>query len=244
MIATIVMQTSVSATANGGAQSDIPVNLTPWRMFLEADSFVQAVMLLLLLASVLSWATLIAKSRELAAAKKALGEDQAKLDRARSTDGIAPARYKPVAAMVEAARAEQARPDDAVGGSERLSIRLDRIERAAIQRMMRGVNWLGTIGSTGPFVGLLGTVWGIMNAFMGIAETQTTSLAVVAPGIAEALLATATGLVAAIPAVVIYNVLARSIADYRRMLGDASAAVTLLANGPGRADGPAPGTAR
>ncbi|MBT9531292.1 MAG: MotA/TolQ/ExbB proton channel family protein, partial [Pseudomonas sp.] len=85
-----------------------------------------------------------------------------------------------------------------------------------------------TIGSTAPFVGLFGTVWGIMNSFIGIAKSQTTNLAVVAPGIAEALLATALGLVAAIPAVVIYNVFARSITGYKAQVADASAQVLLL----------------
>ena len=94
--------------------------------------------------------------------------------------------------------------------------------------MSRGTGVLATIGSTAPFVGLFGTVWGIMNAFIGISEAQTTNLAVVAPGIAEALLATAIGLVAAIPAVVTYNVFARSIAGHRAMLADASAAVERL----------------
>ena len=87
---------------------------------------------------------------------------------------------------------------------------------------------LATIGSTGPFVGLFGTVWGIMNSFIGISKSQTTNLAVVAPGIAEALLATALGLVAAIPAVVIYNLFARQIASYRALLGDGSAEITRL----------------
>ena len=87
---------------------------------------------------------------------------------------------------------------------------------------------LATIGATAPFVGLFGTVWGIMNSFIGISESQTTNLAVVAPGIAEALLATALGLVAAIPAVVIYNVFARSTAGYRALLADAAAGVERL----------------
>ena len=93
---------------------------------------------------------------------------------------------------------------------------------------MRGTGVLATIGATAPFVGLFGTVWGIMNSFIGISKAQTTNLAVVAPGIAEALLATAFGLAAAIPAVVIYNVFARSIAGYRALLGDASAEVLRL----------------
>ena len=94
--------------------------------------------------------------------------------------------------------------------------------------MARGTGVLATIGSTAPFVGLFGTVWGIMDSFIGISKAHTTNLAVVAPGIAEALLATALGLVAAIPAVMIYNVLARSTAQYRAFLGDASAQVMKL----------------
>ena len=91
-----------------------------------------------------------------------------------------------------------------------------------------GTGILATIGATAPFVGLFGTVWGIMNSFIGISKSQTTNLAVVAPGIAEALLATALGLVAAIPAVVIYNLFARWIAGYRARLADAAAGVERL----------------
>jgi biopolymer transport protein ExbB len=106
--------------------------------------------------------------------------------------------------------------------------RLERIEAASARRIGRGVGVLATIGATAPFVGLFGTVWGIMNSFIGISQAQATNLAVVAPGIAEALLATALGLVAAIPAVVIYNLLVRMIASYRMQLGDASAEVLRL----------------
>ena len=102
------------------------------------------------------------------------------------------------------------------------------------RQIARGTGVLATIGATAPFVGLFGTVWGIMNSFIGISEAHTTNLAVVAPGIAEALLATALGLVAAIPAVVIYNHLARSIAAYRALLADASAQVMLLVSRAGR----------
>jgi biopolymer transport protein ExbB len=109
-----------------------------------------------------------------------------------------------------------------------VALRLERVEAAMTQRVSRGAGILATIGATAPFVGLFGTVWGIMNAFIGISESQTTNLAVVAPGIAEALLATALGLVAAIPAVVIYNHLARVIAGYRTLLGDASAQLLLM----------------
>ena len=105
--------------------------------------------------------------------------------------------------------------------ARRLAARADRVARRAPHT--RGTGVLATIGATAPFVGLFGTVWGIMNSFIGISKAQTTNLAVVAPGIAEALLATAFGLAAAIPAVVIYNVFSRQIAGYRGLLGDASA---------------------
>jgi biopolymer transport protein ExbB len=114
------------------------------------------------------------------------------------------------------------------GIKERVASRLERIEARYARGILRGTGVLATIGATAPFIGLFGTVWGIMNSFIGISKSQTTNLAVVAPGIAEALLATAFGLAAAIPAVVIYNVFARSIAGYRAQLGDASAEVLRL----------------
>ena len=114
------------------------------------------------------------------------------------------------------------------GIKERIASRLERIEAARARRIMRGTGVLATIGATAPFVGLFGTVWGIMNSFIGISKSHTTNLAVVAPGIAEALLATAFGLAAAIPAVVIYNMFSRQIAGYRALLGDASAEVLRL----------------
>jgi len=117
---------------------------------------------------------------------------------------------------------------DREGIKERIASRLERIEASYGRRILRGTGVLATIGATAPFVGLFGTVWGIMNSFIGISKSHTTNLAVVAPGIAEALLATALGLAAAIPAVVIYNVFARSIAGYRAELGDAAAEVLRL----------------
>jgi biopolymer transport protein ExbB len=119
---------------------------------------------------------------------------------------------------------------DCAGIKERVASRLQRLEVAAGRRMARGTGLLATIGSTAPFVGLFGTVWGIMNSFIGISQSQTTNLAVVAPGIAEALLATATGLIAAIPAVVIYNIFARAIGAYRASLADLSAAILRMAS--------------
>jgi len=135
-----------------------------------------------------------------------------------------------VAQLVSSTAREAELSEDIVddGFRERVALRLERVEAAMTQRVSRGAGILATIGATAPFVGLFGTVWGIMNAFIGISESQTTNLAVVAPGIAEALLATALGLVAAIPAVVIYNHLARVIAGYRTLLGDASAQLLLM----------------
>ena len=130
---------------------------------------------------------------------------------------------------MQEAREELAQSDgslaDGEGLKERLVSRLDRYEAKVARKMTQGVTILGTIGATAPFVGLFGTVWGIMNSFIGIAEQQTTNLAVVAPGIAEALLATALGLVAAIPAVVIYNHFARAIAAHRAVVADSAAAL-------------------
>ena len=117
--------------------------------------------------------------------------------------------------------------DDA-GLRERVASRFAETIRAEGRVVRRGMGLLATIGSTSPFVGLFGTVWGIMNSFIGISKAQTTNLAVVAPGIAEALLATAIGLVAAIPAVIIYNHFARATKGYLELAGRASGAVGRL----------------
>src|SRR5208282_1908759 len=109
---------------------------------------------------------------------------------------------------------------DPAGVKERVASRLERAEAQAGRRMARATGVLATIGATAPFVGLFGTVWGVMDSFIGISKQHTTNLAVVAPGIAEALLATALGLAAAIPAVVIYNMFSRSIAQYRALYAD------------------------
>ena len=213
------------------------LDLSPWGMFLAAHWVVKAVIVLLAAASALTWTVLVFKLGEVAVARaraRSSGRtirDAASLEQA----SLALARRRdPAAFMAQAALAEYHRSDPALdlagpaGVKERTRSILDRVESQAGSRIRRGTGILATIGSTAPFVGLFGTVWGIMNAFIGIAESQTTNLAVVAPGIAEALLATAIGLVAAIPAVVIYNHFSRSIASYRQMLGDAGAGVERL----------------
>lgn len=231
---------AAAAPIGGGAASTpidaalLPQDLSPWGMFATADVVVQTVMIGLALASVLTWTVWLAKSLELRAARRRAHVALATLGTMRSLSETA-ARLRnasgAVGALSRAAEVELRLSADAVetdGLKERIASRLERIEAAAGRQMTRGTGILATIGSTAPFVGLFGTVWGIMNSFVGISEAHTTNLAVVAPGIAEALLATALGLVAAVPAVVIYNVFARSIAGYRALLADASAEVLRL----------------
>ncbi|MER8695048.1 tonB-system energizer ExbB [Mesorhizobium opportunistum] len=228
-----------NATAGSSAAMELtlPHDLSPWGMFMAADIIVKGVMIGLAFASLVTWTIWLAKSLEILGGKlrisravRAIGDAATLKQASRALDRSG----GPGALLVRAAEEEAALSAGALdhvsgdGLKERVTSRLSRIEAAASRRMSRGTGVLATIGSTAPFVGLFGTVWGIMNAFIGISQAQTTNLAVVAPGIAEALLATAMGLVAAIPAVVIYNVFARSIAGYRQILADASAGVERL----------------
>lgn len=218
-------------------RSDLPHDLSPWGMFMAADWVVKGVMLGLAFASLVTWTVWVAKTIELAGARNRAGRTLKVIRRSRTLEEAVTAAGRkggPAALMLRVAAEEVQLSDaaldhaDGSGVKERVSSALSRIETAAGRRMSRGTGVLATIGSTSPFVGLFGTVWGIMNSFIGISESQTTNLAVVAPGIAEALLATAIGLVAAIPAVVIYNVFARSITGYRHLLADSAAGVERL----------------
>lgn len=207
----------------------LPHELTPIGMFMAADYIVKAVMIGLAFASVLTWSVWLAKTIELLGARRKLMRDLNNVENAHSLDEaskILKQANSDIATLTNAARNEIRRSHDAMnhdGVKERVASLFSRIESAASRRMTRGTSILATIGSTAPFVGLFGTVWGIMNSFIGISKSQTTNLAVVAPGIAEALLATAMGLVAAIPAVMIYNMFSRAITSYRGLLGDGSA---------------------
>jgi biopolymer transport protein ExbB len=204
----------------------LPRDLSVWGMFTGADWIVQGVMIGLAVASIITWTVFLAKTWEI---ESSVRRQRALLRRLNAARSLADA---PATEPVEAAQAELSQSSDALsdrdGVKERVASRLERIEAAAGRTMMKGTGVLATIGATAPFVGLFGTVWGIMNAFIGISRSQTTNLAVVAPGIAEALLATALGLVAAIPAVVIYNHFSRRIAAYKALVGDNSAAVLRL----------------
>jgi biopolymer transport protein ExbB len=212
-------------------------DLSPLGMFMAADYVVKTVMVGLVLACVATLIIFVAKSMQLAGARTAANRALREVVKAESLEAVAGVmanRRGLGAVLVQAAAEEMAVSRDLVGRvdpggiKERVASRLGRIEVAAGRRISRNLGILASVGSVGPFVGLFGTVWGIMNAFVGIAETQTTNLAVVAPGIAEALLATACGLVAAIPAVVIYNAFVRSVTGYRQLLTDVSAGIERL----------------
>ena len=208
----------------------LPHDLTPFGMFMAADLVVKAVMTGLIAASLVTWVILVGKVLELSALGLAARRGTVAVATEAGIAGLVRRSNlpRPLALMLAEIGEEIAQTGPAIGPGiagglvERVRSRLARLEAAAARRAMAGTGLLATIGSTAPFVGLFGTVWGIMNSFIGISQAKTTNLAVVAPGIAEALLATAIGLVAAIPAVIIYNVFARAITGYRATLSDAS----------------------
>ena len=230
---------AVALDTAGERQAGLPHDLSPWGMFMAADIVVKGVMIGLAFASVVTWTVLLVKLAELGGAQRSASRAVRQLTAARGLedgeDAIGGNRGV-VGRMTRAARDEMEASEAVLdhvsdgGVKERIASRLTRMEVHAGRRIAKGTGLLATIGSTAPFVGLFGTVWGIMNSFIGISKAQTTNLAIVAPGIAEALLATAIGLVAAIPAVVIYNFLARAITGYRQNLADASAAIERLAS--------------
>jgi biopolymer transport protein ExbB len=208
--------------------------LSPWTMFKSADVVVKAVMVGLAFASLVTWTIFIAKMIELSVVQRKVRSALAKIADARSlseaqfalgSKGSVLASF--LAAAMREARLSAGISSDA-GIKERAASSFAEIVRAEARRIRLGMGLLATIGATSPFVGLFGTVWGIMNSFIGISKSQTTNLAVVAPGIAEALLATAIGLVAAIPAVIIYNHFSRVTKGYLELVSRASGAAGRL----------------
>jgi biopolymer transport protein TolQ len=204
--------------------NDPAATLSIVKLFMNADPVVKGVLLLLLAASVWSWAVIIDKLWRLGAASRSAREHEARAAAARSAQELAatearPEMRDPAGLVISAGLAESAaepRPQPETAGERR-----ERIERAMrlalnaeLRRLELRLPFLATLGSAAPFIGLFGTVWGIMRSFEGIAAANSTSLAVVAPGIAEALFATAMGLAAAIPAVVAYNKLATDFGRY------------------------------
>ncbi len=209
-------------------------DMSPWSMFQSADVLVKAVMIGLAFASLVTWTIFIAKMIELTFIQRKLRAALNKIGDARS---LAEAQFAlgakgSVLSSLLAAAMREARLSAGIssdsGIKERAASSFAEIVRAEARRIRLGMGLLATIGATSPFVGLFGTVWGIMNSFIGISKSQTTNLAVVAPGIAEALLATAMGLVAAIPAVIIYNHFARVTKGYLELVSRASGASARL----------------
>lgn len=205
------------------AASDVDFSM--WALFARATITVKLVMILLILASFWAWAIIIQKSLVYRRARgeaeafeasfwsgQPLDELYAKL--APDPDGRAETVF--VAGMAEWQRSHRSDGKMIPGAQSRIERSMDVAIAKEAEDLEKGLPWLATVGSTAPFVGLFGTVWGIMNAFVEIAEQQNTNLAVVAPGIAEALLATGLGLLAAIPAVIFYNKLS---SDAGRIVG-------------------------
>ncbi len=198
--------------------TQLAAHLSPWELFVQADGIVRSIMIILLLASVASWAVLLDKLLQFRRLLRQAARWLEALAGTYSLRALSAALtqtpndpfariYAAIQGEWQETHAQQLQHTEA--GRDSLKERINRVAHIAngveIEKLQRGLSVLATVGSVAPFVGLLGTVWGIMNAFQGIAATNNTSLAVVAPGIAEALFATALGLVAAIPAVVGYN---------------------------------------
>jgi biopolymer transport protein ExbB len=232
----LVLGLSVNLSPVCAAESGARQALTPLGMFLAADVVVKSIIVVLLVASVATWAVWIGKTIELMIAGRRSQQSLVKLQR---YTFLAEARSKfsgesgLVSRLVEEAAAEMRVSEvlsDTGATLNRVASRLADIETQEARAMRSGTGLLATIGSTAPFVGLFGTVWGIMNSFIGISASQTTNLAVVAPGIAEALLATAVGLIAAIPAVVIYNGFARALARHRGLVRQCISEVSRMAS--------------
>jgi biopolymer transport protein ExbB len=232
-IAMALLITSVSA-GPAFAQTAIPHELSPWSMFMSADLIVKAVMVSLAFASLVTWTIFIAKTLQLFLARRRVRAALATIANARTLAEAQLALGRSagtVSSLITAALSEQRISSQTLAESgikDRADSRFAEIVRAESRAARIGMGALATIGSTSPFVGLFGTVWGIMNAFIGISKAQTTNLAVVAPGIAEALLATAIGLVAAIPAVIFYNHFSRSSKGYLEIVNRAVGAIGRL----------------
>ena len=207
------------AAAAPPASSAGPITLSPVTLFLEADIVVKIVMIGLLLASIWTWGIIVSFTARLAKARKGSEEFERAFWQSKDMDGFYRERGKEdlpsaqvfAAAIGEWRRSTAQRNMKPEGTRDRLAAAMGSAVAGAVDKISEKLNILATVGSVAPFVGLFGTVWGIMRSFTAIAGEQNTSLAVVAPGIAEALFATAIGLFAAIPAVIAYNRLSHGV---------------------------------
>ncbi|WP_146091381.1 tonB-system energizer ExbB [Xanthomonas arboricola] len=224
----------LASPASAAVRPGLTHDLTVAAMFQQADWVVKTVMGVLVLASVATLSIWIYKTWEIVACRRTIATALKSLSSYGELASFVQLPDPVAAAMVQVAIGELERYPAgrrhvfAEGIKERTAARIQRVEAGQQRRLSRGASVLGSIGAAAPFIGLFGTVWGIMNAFIGIAHSQTTNLAVVAPGIAEALLTTAFGLVAAIPAVLVYNAVTRAIAGYRVRMNDAATHVMCL----------------
>lgn len=212
-------------------------DLSVMGMYQKADWVVKSVMLLLVFASILSWTIWLVKTFQFVQAKRRMFSLKQTLKNVTSLDALihTPQKeHEPENQLITEIDkeclwlAQSDKPISMEGVKERAAQRLTKTEEELSAEMTYGVSVLASISSTAPFIGLFGTVWGIMNSFIGIAAAKTTNLSVVAPGIAEALLATGAGLMAAIPAALSYNFFARKLADYRRDIAIVSSELMIL----------------
>ncbi|MBO9575917.1 MAG: protein TolQ [Sphingobium sp.] len=207
------------AAATTPAAAIAPVTLNPVTLFMEADIVVKIVMIGLLLASVWTWSIILSFTLKLGSARRRCQNfesafwqagDMEAFYKTRGSEDL-PSAYVLSAGIVEWRKSTAQKNMDANGTRDRLATAMGSAVAGAVDKISERLNVLATIGAVAPFVGLFGTVWGIMRSFTAIAGEQNTSLAVVAPGIAEALFATAIGLFAAIPAVIAYNRLSHGV---------------------------------
>ena len=216
---------AVSVALSGGA----PAHLDPVRLFMDADIVVQVVLVALVLASVWVWTIIISFSARMLGLVRGTNSYEGDFWKARDIEGFQADRTAskkgadlPVAKIVAAALGEWRRSVagkvDRDGARQRLAVVMDSVVAVEAESLGDRLNFLATVGSVAPFVGLFGTVWGIMNSFFQIGQAQNSSLAVVAPGISEALFATAVGLFAAIPAVIAYNRFSHRVNAYEARL--------------------------
>jgi biopolymer transport protein ExbB len=219
------------------SQKAIPIalrDLSPWSIFLSADPLVKAVMISLVFASLVTWTIFLAKAVKLGLARRQLELLLAGVSGAKTLAEaqLMMGRSRNVLASLLGSAVEEIRTSSDIsnddGIKERAASTFSEIVRMEARAVRVGMGLLATVGATAPFVGLFGTVWGIMNSFIGISKSQTTNLAVVAPGIAEALLATACGLAAAIPAVIMYNYFTRKMRGYIDLVWRAAGAAGRL----------------
>ena len=208
------------------AAAAAPTRLNPLRLFLDADIVVQLVMAGLVLASVWTWMIIVSFSLRMARVKRASAAYEREFWKSRDLEGFhadagqdnIPSARVAGAGLGEWRRSSAGKSRDNEGTRQRLAGVMDTAVAQEADTLAERLNFLATVGSVAPFVGLFGTVWGIMNSFFQIGQAQNSSLAVVAPGISEALFATAIGLFAAIPAVIAYNRLSHRVNTFEARL--------------------------